>query len=215
MLLLGVALAAPAWAQDPFTRPTPIRPSDEEAEARDEEVEPLPEQSDSRRVVIGGFDGELAAAGRSARFLAALQGAFAEEEFRAEKSRDGAGPWKPAGKARNRFGLLEGDGAKDAWMVHLVADSLHAQPAGLAGVRVVIAVLSPQAVRLNARPLPLREDLVFDPGAMKLDFVAAAGRVAALRILEQLHHLDGQLDSKARLVWPGRASGLAKPAAVE
>jgi len=160
-----------------------------------------------------GIDGDLAAGVHAARFTAGLHAAFAEEAFRAERSVDG-GAWKSAGRARNRFKLFEGDDTKDAWLVTLVADSLP-DSAGRAGIRVVIGVLSPQAVKLNARPLPLREDLIFDPAAMKLDLPSAAGRVAALRVLERLHHLDGQLEEKTRLSWPGRASGFAKSAAVE
>jgi hypothetical protein len=59
----------------------------------------------------------------------------------------------------------------------------------------------------------VREDLLFDPVAMKLDFASAAGRVAGIRVLERLHHLDGQLDERTRLAWPGRA--MVKRPAVE
>ena len=216
-LLLGAALAwsAAAWAQEPIVRPVPVRPSDEEAQARDEEQEPVEARGGARPVVLGGVEGEVAAGKRSSRFMAAVQAVFAEEEFRAERGPDKSGNWKSAGFVRNRFRLHEGDEAKDAWWVSLVADSLHKPPTGLAGVRLLIAVLTPQQSKLNARPQPIREELVFDPAKMKLDYVSAAGRVAALRALERMHQLDGELDEHSRLAWPGRPAGFAKPGTVE
>jgi hypothetical protein len=207
-LALVATAASGAAAQEPFGRPQPLRPTDEEAGARDEEAEPLGPAGDRRPVVIASLEGDLSTGARARRFVAALQEVFDEDEFRAERAKDRSGAWKSAGSARNRFRLLDGDEPGDdgdAWLVTLVADSLHDPPAGSSGVRVLVAILSPQAARMNARPQPVREDLLLDPAAMKRDYAGAAGRVAGLRVLERLHHLDGQLDERTRLAWPGRA----------
>jgi len=68
------------------------------------------------------------------------------------------------------------------------------------GVIVSYWSLSPEAVAANARPIPRRERLVFEfPANPGSAFFREAGRRVALLVLEDLHHLSGDLDADERL----------------
>jgi hypothetical protein len=72
--------------------------------------------------------------------------------------------------------------------------------AGRSGVVVTYWSLSPEAVAANARPIPRRERLVFEfPANPGSAFYREAGRRVALLILEDLHHVSGDLDADERL----------------
>jgi hypothetical protein len=83
-----------------------------------------------------------------------------------------------------------------------VGPAAHPPESGItrSGVVVTYWSLSPEAVAANARPIPRREKLVFafpaNPGSA---FFREAGRRVALLVLENLHHLSGDLDVDERL----------------
>ena len=164
-------------------------------------------------------------AARSA-FLDAFRMTFAEDEFAlSAPAARGTGVIEGE-KVANRFRLLEGSASSDAWAMQLVLGTpplvlpakpkpkkneavvrRHANTLGRAtrGLTVVFMLLSPEAVKADARPIPLRLGLVFpDPTAIDGvgDRVSSggyqfpwsdAGRAAGLLALELLHQRAGEI----------------------
>jgi hypothetical protein len=146
-------------------------------------------------------------------FMAGLRGAFSEDDYPTEvadvKERM-RGAKEPL---TNRFRLAEGDAFGDEWRVQVTvmgwwgvgagvappADTAGARSRG-AGLRVNIAVLSPAAAEVGARPIPTREDLSLEvPLEPRGKFFAHAGRMVGLLAIEALHRQSGDLDETTRL----------------
>lgn len=164
-------------------------------------------------------------AARSA-FLDAFRMAFAEDEFALSAPAARGSGVVEGEKVANRFRLLEGSASSDAWSMQLVLGTpplvlpakparkkneavvrRHANTLGRAtrGLTVVFMLLSPQAVKADARPIPVKLGLVFpDPSAIDGvgDRVSSggyefpwsdAGRAAGLLALELLHQRAGEI----------------------
>ena len=167
-------------------------------------------------------------AARSA-FLDAFRMTFAEDEFAlSAPAARGTGTIEGE-KVANRFRLLEGSASSDVWSMQLVLGTpplvvpakpkprknesvvrRNANTLGRAtrGLTVVFMLLSPEAVKADARPIPVRLGLVFpDPKAVDGvgDRVSSggyefpwsdAGRAAGLLALELLHQRAGEINEQ-------------------
>ncbi len=164
-------------------------------------------------------------AARSA-FLDAFRSTFAEDEFAlSAPAARGTGVIEGE-RIANRFRLLEGSASSDAWSMQLVLGTpplvlpdkrpsrrnepvvrRYANTLGRAtrGLTVVFMLLSPEAVKADARPIPVRLGLAFpDPAAVdgvgnrvssggyKFPW-SDAGRAAGLLALELLHQRAGEI----------------------
>ncbi len=161
-----------------------------------------------------------------AAFLEAFQMTFAEDAFALEAAGARDHEVVEGAQTLNRFRLLEGSPSADAWVLQLVLGTppvvLPARPkvkkgepalrrnAGTLGratrgLTVVFLLLSPEAVKADARPIPVHFGLVFpDPAAIDgvgdrvssggYDYPwSAAGRATGLLALELLHQQAGEL----------------------
>lgn len=166
-----------------------------------------------------------------AAFLDAFRMTFAEDEFALAAPAARGTATIEGEKVANRFRLLEGSASADAWSMQLVLGTpplvLPAKPKpkknesvvrrnantlgrATRGLTVVFMLLSPEAVKADARPIPVRLGLVFpDPKAVDgvgdrvssggYEFPwADAGRAAGLLALELLHQRAGELKETQR-----------------
>jgi len=166
-----------------------------------------------------------------AAFLDAFRMTFADEDLAlAIPAARGTGVAEGE-RVPNRFRLLEGSPSADAWSMQLVLGTppvvLPARPKakknetvvrrnantlGRAsrGLTVVFLLLSPEAVKADARPIPVRLGLVF-PDPTAIDGVgdrvssggygypwAEAGRATGLLALELLHQRAGEIREQDR-----------------
>lgn len=160
-------------------------------------------------------------------FLSGFRGAFTEDFFSTERPRKDGAP-RASPPLSNRFRLLEGASFGDEWQVRLTvlgwwrvgpgvaapSDTSGARPSG-PGCRVNLTVLSANAAELGLRPLPVREDLVFQvPLDPRPEFFAHAGRTAGLLAAEELHRQSGELaeDTTLRLERAARRAVVARRA---
>ncbi len=159
------------------------------------------------------------------QFMDGLREVFAEEQLRSERDQ-GAG-WRPQVAVPNRFRLLEGAPADDAWTLQLVigapAPAVVNRTQGenskrrsdkarraSRGMIVSVVALSPEARQNGARPLPQTFAFAFPappPPADASQVVTssgyayswvAAGKTAGLLALEVLHHFSEDLSAQER-----------------
>jgi hypothetical protein len=146
-------------------------------------------------------------------FVAGFRGAFIDTHFLTEKADAPSGMKRASEPLTNRFHLVGGDRFGGEWELQVTvmgwwgvgvgvpppADTAGARARG-AGLRVNVAVLSPAAAEVGARPIPTREDLAFEfPLAPRRDFFALAGRMVGLLAVESLHHQSADLDEDTRV----------------
>lgn len=161
-----------------------------------------------------------------AAFLEAFHLTFAEDAFALEAARVRGSAVVEGELTANRFRLLQGARSSDAWSLQLVLGTppvvLPAKPKGkqgapvlrrnagtlgraTRGLTVVFMVLSPEAVKADARPIPVHLGLVF-PDPTAVDGVgdrvitggyeypwSTAGRATGLLALELLHQRAGEI----------------------
>ncbi|MEO5988335.1 MAG: hypothetical protein ABIU54_02975 [Candidatus Eisenbacteria bacterium] len=201
-----LTLAVPASAGMPG--PTPAAPGDP-LFVQMSTIEGLPKEPPAR-----------------AAFLEAFHMTFAEDEFRLEAAGARGNAGIEGATTPNRFRLLEGSPSEDAWVLQLVVGTppvvlpakprvRRGQPAlhrnantlgrATRGLTVVFMLLSPEAVKAGARPIPVRLGLVFpDPSAVDgvgervssggYDYPwSLAGRATGLLALELLHQQSGEI----------------------
>ena len=160
-----------------------------------------------RRIVyLMPVDGELPADTTDRRvFVQGVRSAFESAHFATERlptQRSQGGPIPLSLPLGNRFQLVLGDPFGDEWQVSVTVMSwIRAGSAdSLRGLRVNVAVLSPEAVAAGARPLPVREDLTLRvPFAPRAAWFSHAGRIVGLIAVEELHHQSGDLEPETRL----------------
>jgi len=206
VLVSLLVLATPAWAQMPGSTPA--------ASGMPHFVQLISSE---------GLPKEPAA--RSA-FLDAFRSTFAEDEFALSAPAARGTGGVEGERIANRFRLLEGSASSDTWSMQLVLGTppvvlpakpkpkkneavvrRHANTLGRAtrGLTVVFMLLSPEAVKADARPIPVRLGLVF-PDRTAIDGVgdrvssggyefpwSDAGRAAGLLALELLHQRAGEI----------------------
>jgi len=138
-------------------------------------------------------------------FVAGVRAVFDTGRYPTERSRadrSGSGPIPLSPPLTNRFQLVLGDPFGDEWQVTITVMSWLSRASAdtLRGVRVNVAVLSPEAVAAGARPLPVREDLILHVPAVPRDaWYWHAGRMTGLLAVEELHHQSGDLPSDTRV----------------
>lgn len=212
VLVTLMALAAPAFAGMPGATPAaPGSPLFVQLRS----IEGLPLEPNARRAFLQGF-----------------RMTFAENEFALASGGVETGAPIAGEVTANRFRLLEGSPSEDAWSLQLVIGTpplvvpakpkakkgepevrRNANTLGRAsrGLTLVFMVLSPQAVKADARPIPVRLGLVF-PDSAAQDGVgervssggyqfpwAEAGHVTGLLALELLHQGAGEMREKDRV----------------
>lgn len=214
-ILVGLAaIAAPAAALDGMPGATPAAPG-----------LPLFVQLAS----IEGLPKEPAA---REQFEQAFRMVFADDSFSLAAAAARGGAEVEGARTINRFRLLEGSPGEDVWSLRLVlgtpplvvpakpkvkkGDAPPRRNAGTLGratrgLTVVFMLLSPEAVKADARPIPDSYGLVFpDPKAADGvgDRVSSggyefpwsdAGRATGLLALELLHQRAGELPEKDHL----------------
>ncbi|MBK7366391.1 MAG: hypothetical protein IPJ04_00395 [Candidatus Eisenbacteria bacterium] len=158
-------------------------------------------------------------------FMNGFRDVFADEQLRSE--RDNGGGWQPQVAVPNRFRLLEGSAADDAWTVQVVigapAPAVVQRTQGentkrrsdkarraSRGMIVSVIALSPEARQNGARPLPQTFAFAFPappPPADASQIVTssgytyswtAAGQTAGKLALEVLHHFSEDLSAQER-----------------
>jgi hypothetical protein len=151
-------------------------------------------------------------------FMAAFRGAFAQASFVTEKLEARRKQYVQGIPISNRFRLIEGSSGEGTFQLQVVIEwtslrdtaSSPALPDSTAApapdsttsreATVLIVALSPEAAAAQARPIPVRERLVFHfPVEPRSKFFSAVGRRVAMLSLETLHHLTDDLDRDLRL----------------
>jgi hypothetical protein len=138
-------------------------------------------------------------------FVAGVRAVFDAGRYPTERSRadrSGSGPVLLSLPLTNCFQLVLGEPFGDEWQVTITVMSWlsGASADTLRGVRVNVAVLSPEAVAVGARPLPVREDLILHVPVVPRDaWYWHAGRMTGLLAMEELHHQSGDLPPDARV----------------
>jgi len=163
-------------------------------------------------------------------FVSGFYEAFDANHYLTEAAQDGTPRVTLA--LGNRFRLARGDAFGDEWQIEVtilgwidvqgdfIYDPGHVPPringadttgAGRAtsgdhsdteGLRVGVAVLSPDSAVAGAKPIPVIEDLLFQmPRALRAAWSSHAGRMVGLLAVEALHHQSGDLapDDRIRL----------------
>jgi len=158
-----------------------------------------------------------------ASFESGFRGPFAEHTLPVERYSQGAKAWMPSVPLANRFRLLQGTDGEGAWQVQVTlewepprkqgaqkvvvpgsADSLAAalkstlhQPIDLL---VTMILHSPEMVRANARPQPVRVLLSLTaPREPRAAFERGVGADVARLVLERLHQMNEDLRESDRL----------------
>jgi len=178
-----------------------------------------------RFVQVVALNGLPADSTLRAGFLAGLRGGFADDQLPLEvRSADGS--WAQGAPTPNRFRLLEGEPADDAWSLRLtlgVPAAVRGAATGDAGghrsdpgrrtSRGMIAALElvpPATASDDERPLQVRDAFAFpprgEPSSATLGLPengyefpwAEAGRAVARLALEELMRADGDLKSAER-----------------
>ena len=143
--------------------------------------------------------------------MAGFRGAFAQTSFATERPGAKRAHYVPGIPVSSRFRLIEGSTGEGAFRLQVVIEWRSAADSGSISrvpdstattneATVLIAALSPEAAAANARPIPVRERMVFHfPAEPRTKFYSSVGWRVALLSLETLHHLTEDLDPDLRL----------------
>lgn len=185
-----------------------LSPATPEARAEHAAIPPAATSPDGGRkiVFLMPLDGEAPPDSLSrVAFVAGVRAVFDAGRYPTERSRgdrSGSGPILLSLPLTNCFQLVLGEPFGDEWQVTITVMSWlsGASADTLRGVRVNVAALSPQAVAVGARPLPVREDLILHVPVVPRDaWYWHAGRMTGLLAVEELHHQSGDLAADTRL----------------